>query len=347
MSNEATGQQVVRLILRHFAGLRDPRAARTRRYALQHVLAMALCAVLMGADGFAAIALFVKDRRRLFEGWLEADFGEGTPCADTFRRVFGALCPQGFERAFRHFIAALAASLQGQVVALDGKAVRGALQPGRGPLHLVHVWAVEQRLLLGQRRVEGAPGEVAGLVELIDALALEGACVTADANGCTESVAAACTRAQADYVLCLKGNRGPLHDFACSLFVLLAWQKRLPRGTRRVHRTARHYAHGRYEVREAWALSPDAWPCTPTSPACRPTHTTWLRPSASTGAWKMACTGASTCRWVRTGDACARRAPPKTSPSSPASPSSSSNRTKAYASALPSSAPMPPATAAT
>ena len=261
MSNEATGQQVVRLILRHFAGLRDPRAARTRRYALQHVLAMALCAVLMGADGFAAIALFVKDRRRLFEGWLEADFGEGTPCADTFRRVFGALCPQGFERAFRHFIAALAASLQGQVVALDGKAVRGALQPGRGPLHLVHVWAVEQRLLLGQRRVEGAPGEVAGLVELIDALALEGACVTADANGCTESVAAACTRAQADYVLCLKGNRGPLHDFACSLFVLLAWQKQLPRGTRRVHRTARHYAHGRYEVREAWALSPDAWPC--------------------------------------------------------------------------------------
>ncbi|HET9452137.1 MAG TPA: ISAs1 family transposase [Aggregicoccus sp.] len=260
MSKTASGQEVVRLILRHFAALRDPRAARTRKYALQHVLAMALCGVLMGADGFKAIALFVKDRRALFEAWLETDFGGGTPCADTFRRVFGALCPQGFERAFRHFIAALASTLRGQVVAMDGKSVRGALQPDAGPLHLVHVWAAEQRLLLAQQRVEGAPGEVAGLVELIDALALQGACVTADANGCTEAVAAACVRAGADYVLCLKGNRGPLHDFAASLCVLLAWQRQLPQGTRRVHR-ARAYAHGRYEVREAWALSPDAWPC--------------------------------------------------------------------------------------
>jgi predicted transposase YbfD/YdcC len=260
MSTEAAGQLVVRLILRHFSALRDPRVARTRKYALPHVLAMALCGVLMGADGFAAIALYVKDRRHLFEGWLGQDLSEGTPCADTFRRVFGALCPQGFERAFRHFIASLAESLQGQVVAMDGKSVRGALASENGPLHLVHAWVAEQRLLLGQRRVEGAPGEVSGLVELIDALALEGACVTADANGCTEQVAAACVRAQADYVLCLKGNRGPLHDFAASLCVLLSWQKQLPRGPARVHRS-RGYGHGRYEVREAWALVPDAWPC--------------------------------------------------------------------------------------
>jgi predicted transposase YbfD/YdcC len=259
MKKEAVGQLVVRLILRHFAALRDPRAQRTRKYALGHVLAMALCAVLMGADGFKAIALFVSDRRALFEAWLEVDFGEGTPCADTFRRVFGALCPRGFERAFRLFIQQLSKSLQGQVVAMDGKAVRGALQPGGSPLYLVHVWAAEQRLLLGQLRVEGAPGEVAGLVELIDALALEGAVVTADANGCTEGVAGACVRARADYVLCLKGNRGPLRRFAASLCILLAWQGQLPEGARRVHRSSA-YAHGRYEVREAWALAPEAWP---------------------------------------------------------------------------------------
>jgi predicted transposase YbfD/YdcC len=260
MREGAAGQLVVRLILRHFARLRDPRAARTRKYALTHVLAMALCSVLMGADGFKAMALFVADRRALFEEWLGADFRRGTPCADTFRRVFAALCPRGFERAFRLFIAQLAESLRGQVVALDGKSVRGALQPSGSPLHLVHVWAAEQRLLLAQRRVEGAPGEVAGLVELLDALCLEGAVVTADANGCTESVAAACVRARADYVLCLKGNRGPLRRFAAGLFILLAWQRRLPTGTRHMRRE-RGWAHGRYEVREAWALCPETWPC--------------------------------------------------------------------------------------
>lgn len=256
MRETASGQEVVRLILRHFSSLRDPRAQRTRKYALPHVLAMALCAVLMGADGFAAIALLVRDRRALFETWLAADFGEGTPCTDTFRRVFGALCPQGFERAFRHFIAALARSLQGQVVALDGKAVRGALVSDKGPLHLVHVWAAEQRLLLAQRRVEGAPGEVSGLVELIDALALEGACVTADANGCTEGVAAACTRAQADYVLCLKGNRGPQRRLVHRLFLTAALLGQLPAPGGRSARAARTLGqgHGRTEERLAWAL---------------------------------------------------------------------------------------------
>jgi predicted transposase YbfD/YdcC len=227
--------------------------ARARKYPLLHVLVMALCAALGGADGFKAIALFVKDRRALFEELLGVRLKKGTPCTDTFRRVFGALNAPAFEEAFRGFIGALGASTQGQVVALDGKAVRGALKEGGGVLHLVHVWAVEQRLLLAQRAVDGAPGEVGALPELIRALQVEGATLTVDANGCTKEVAQACQEKGADYVLALKGNRSTLHAFVFSLFVLQAWQGGLPQGKRRNQRQRTH-AHGRCEVREVWAV---------------------------------------------------------------------------------------------
>jgi predicted transposase YbfD/YdcC len=260
MGKQASGKQVVTLILRHFRKLKDPRVARTRKYPLLHVLVMALCAALGGADGFKAIALFVHDRRGLFEELLGVSLKKGTPCTDTFRRVFAALSPPAFEAAFRDFIGALAESCAGQVVALDGKAVRGALKAGGGVLHLVHVWAVEQRLLLAQRAVEkGAPGEVGALPELIRALEVQGAVLTVDANGCTPEVARACHEKGADYVLALKGNRSALHAFVFSLFVLKAWQGGLPQGKRRTQRK-RTQAHGRTEVREAWAVQLSRWP---------------------------------------------------------------------------------------
>jgi hypothetical protein len=62
----------------------------------------------------------------------------------------------------RSWIDSFAESLAGQVVAFDGKALRGAKARAAlgAKLHLVHVWATRQRLLLAQKAVEGAPEEI-------------------------------------------------------------------------------------------------------------------------------------------------------------------------------------------
>jgi predicted transposase YbfD/YdcC len=257
MSTSAPGHQAVRLILHHFSKVKDPRVARTRRHPLSNILVMALCAALCGADGFKAMALFARSRASFFRRFLSLP--KGTPSADTFRRVFGAICPQAFEAAFRSWVAALAQSLKGQVVAMDGKAVRGAIEAaGALPLHLLHVWASQQRLVLAQQRVQGAPGEVKALPELIAALQLEGAVVTTDANGCCEQVAQACLEQKADYVLALKGNRAPLHALVRTFFILQHWQGQLPQSPKRTQRRQAQ-AHGRQEVREVWAVSLSRW----------------------------------------------------------------------------------------
>jgi predicted transposase YbfD/YdcC len=86
----------------------------------------------------------------------------------------------------------------------------------------MHVWATEQRLLLAQKAVVGAPGEVQALIELLQLLDLDGATVTADANSCTAATTRAIRERGADYVLALKSNRRALYKHVHSLFAAAA-----------------------------------------------------------------------------------------------------------------------------
>lgn len=120
--------------------------------------------------------------------------------------MFEALDPVAFQGAFRRWLTPVLGNLDGQTVALDGKALRGAMAHAAGhgdAFHLMHVWATEQRLRLGQKAVTGAPGEVDAAIELRALLDLKGATVTADANSCTADITAAVRAAGAHDVLAL------------------------------------------------------------------------------------------------------------------------------------------------
>lgn len=241
------------LIIEHFTELEDPRIERTKVHSLEAILVIAICAVICGADGWDDIALFGHARAKFFRRLVGA---RSLPCADTIRRVFERLEPRAFEQCFRRWVQALGRTFEGDVLACDGKSVKGAVEAARPtvPLHLMHIWSTKQGLLVGQRMVEGAPGEVAGLLDMLALLDLRGATVTADANSCTAKVTKAVRAAGGDYVLALKGNRGKLHDFARQVFAQahgfadVATAEERGRG------------HGRSEYRRVRALAPEAWP---------------------------------------------------------------------------------------
>lgn len=220
-SEKLSGQRVAELVREKFGGLRDWRRAHGKEHAFLDVLFIVLCGVIAGADGWDDLATYAAGKRQRFEEWLGWPPGKAAPSADTFRRVVEVLHPRDFEEALRAWVRALAEEVAGEVVALDGKAVRGALRRVHGRLkclHLLHAYATRQGLLLGQQAVQGAPGEVLALPELISQLDVAGAVLTVDANGCTARVARACIDAGADYVLCVKGNRGALHAAAQAAF---------------------------------------------------------------------------------------------------------------------------------
>src|SRR6202047_180170 len=194
-----------------FGRLPDPRADNARHDLLE-VLFIALAATVCEAEVCSDMADFGQSKEGLLRLFLRLE--HGIPSHDTFSRVFRLLEPQVFEHMFRRFMAVFAQTnglkLSG-VVAVDGKALRGAYERGgrATPLHLVNVFAVEARMALAQQKAPGR-NETAGALEVLELLCLEGCIVTADALHCHRAFAAAVRERGGHYVLAIKANRGRL-----------------------------------------------------------------------------------------------------------------------------------------
>lgn len=252
-------------LLDHFARLPDPRIARHRWHKLSDILVIAVCAVLCGAESFPAIEDFGHEREEWLKQFLELP--EGIPSHDTFNRVLRLLDPVQFEACFLSWRQAVAAATAGEVVAIDGKALRRSFDKGRAKraIHMVSAWATENGVVLGQRKVDAKSNEITAIPELLDLLALKGCIVTIDALGCQRAIAQKIIEQGADYVLALKGNQPTLEQAVEHFFV--------SGPAAAAHRTASAYTeqteqgHGRVETRCAWItaeldaeLRAAAWP---------------------------------------------------------------------------------------
>lgn len=187
-----------------FSDLPDPRAANVR-HDLVEVVFIALSAVLCGAEDCTDMADFARAR----QDWLETilDLPHGVPSHDTFSRVFRLLEPGPFEAAFTRFAAGFTGKLRG-VVAIDGKALRGAYRRGAkaSPLHMVNIWASQTRLAIASKLAPGR-NEIAGALEALALISLEDCILSADALYCRPDIASMIMGRGGDYVLALKANR--------------------------------------------------------------------------------------------------------------------------------------------
>ena len=187
-----------------FGSVPDPRAANVR-HSLNSILFIALAAVLCGAESCQDMADFGVSKNKLIKEIVPLPYG--VPSHDVFSNVFRHLDPVAFEAVFSSFAQAFAKAISG-VVAIDGKAVRGAYKRGdkASPLHLVNIWAADQRMVIGQQ-VAPNRNEVKGVLQALACLSLEGCIVTADALHCRADTASAILKTGADYALALKANQ--------------------------------------------------------------------------------------------------------------------------------------------
>lgn len=230
-----------------FRALPDPRAANAQ-HDLLDIIIIALATILCGGQGATDMEVFASSKEQLLRQFLRLE--HGIPSHDTFSRVFNALDPEAFEQAFQRFMAAFAETngikLSG-VVAVDGKAVRGAYERGRSatPLHMVNVFAAEARMALASRKAPGR-NEVKGALEALQMLSLEGCIVTADALHCNRPFAKKVLARGAHYVLALKENQSKLFAAVERCFTRS--------GKRSVAQQVEPSAHDRHESRRATVM---------------------------------------------------------------------------------------------
>jgi predicted transposase YbfD/YdcC len=247
-----------------FGDLKDPRR-REPEHDLSEMLLVALCAILCGADSWVAIELWGQAKLE----WLRryVPLAKGIPSHDTFGRVFAALNPREVEACFIRWVSRLCPALADQVVAIDGKTVRGSRQAGQRAIHLVSAYGCGLGLVLGQVRTADKSNEITAIPELLDALLLKGAIVTIDAMGCQRSIAQRIVAEGADYVLAVKENQSVLLARVRKAIDAMEAAPELFVDFRREHCEI-DKDHGRIETRRCvvtdilsrWGHEPDLWP---------------------------------------------------------------------------------------
>lgn len=249
-------------LIEHLQQLPDPRVKGRTDHDLVDVLVIGLCCQLCGGEGFNDMEDFGQAKRDWFATFLP--LRSGIPTHDTFNRVFAALKPESFLEVFMAWTQSLRTCVAGEIVALDGKALRRALDRGDSPRVIVSAWAASNSLVLGQIEVPDKTNEITALPRLLRTLELAGCIVTVDALGCQKEIAREIIEADADYVLALKGNQGQSHQEIKSYLddAVARHDEKAPARKNRVplaHHQTVEKDHGRRETRRYWQSGDLSW----------------------------------------------------------------------------------------
>jgi predicted transposase YbfD/YdcC len=157
------------------------------------------------------------------------------------------------------WIEAVFRATDGQVVAIDGKRLRGSYDRSsdKAAIHMVSAWACANRVVLGQVKTQEKSNEISAIPELLKLLELKGGIVTIDAMGGQKEIAAQIIDQGGDYVLALKGNQGQLHEDVVQFFEYAQAKgfKNIPHS---FHETL-DADHGRIEIRRYWTVDRLDW----------------------------------------------------------------------------------------
>ena len=264
-------------IMDYFETLEDPRIDRCKRHKLLDIIAIAICAVICGADSWVYIELFGKSRLEWFQTFLELPHGIPSHDTPAFAGTgSSATSSPGWTRS-----SSSSASWPGprrcptwspgrwwpstaRRYGVPTTAIRasGPSTPYRGTGQaLVSAWASANTLTpvsgtgqaLGQVKTEEKSNEITAIPQLLQMLELKGCIVTIDAMGCQKDIAQGILDRGADYVLALKENQGQLYEDVRDLFE--GAEEFGFEGVPHDYATTLNKNHGRIERRECWTIS--------------------------------------------------------------------------------------------
>lgn len=249
MSSEAEFGSIVK----YFSKVKDPRIERSKRHQLMDILIIAICGVICGADNWVDIELFGNTKIAWLKSFL--NLPNGIPSHDTFGRVFAKIDPEEFESSFMEWVQAINQLTQGQVIAIDGKQLRGShdKQSGKSAIYMVSAWATENQLVLGQRKVDDKSNEITAIPKLLKLLEIKGCIVTVDAIGTQTKIAKQIIAQGADYILGVKENQGRLYEDIHDLFADNQYFNY--EGVPHSYAKTVNKDHGRIEIRQCWTIS--------------------------------------------------------------------------------------------
>ncbi len=244
-------------VLAHFSNIEDPRLHNHNfRHLLHDILMITILATICGADTWPEIVRFAKAKQTWLKTFLALP--HGIPSHDTFGRVFSLIRPENLGTCFQRWLATLSIDRQDEVIAIDGKRVRGSgnKRQDQPALHLVSAWATKARMMLAQVKTSDKSNEITAIPVLLRRLNIQGSVITIDAMGTQKAIAKQIHEQQADYVLALKDNQKTLHDDVQAIFERAEQNKQKQyKNILHLRKVEKRKGHGRTETRRYTLVS--------------------------------------------------------------------------------------------
>jgi len=193
----------------------DPRQIAKTRYPFWFLMLLFLCGYLSGGNTVSDLAIYAE----LNIGWINTLIGQtfSAPSYDTLWWLLARLSPGTFKQLLQKWFVNIPQEFRDQLLMIDGKRVKG-VSTDEHLVHLVELFAAEQKLVLAQEKVPDKSSEPKVIEALLKDVDVNGALISTDA------LFAHTVRAQqfldhgADYLIGLKGNQGNFHAEAKNFF---------------------------------------------------------------------------------------------------------------------------------
>ena len=153
-----------------FQVIEDPRSGGNKRHHFGAVLFMVVSGVLCGMNTFSDIEEFCKLQLPWLKKWVKIP--HGIPRAQTFSNIFAIIDIALFNKCLIDHIGALHPQLQQQLIAIDGKKLRGSHGLTCEASHAVSAWAADSGITLAQEFVKDKSNELTAIPRLLEMLNL-------------------------------------------------------------------------------------------------------------------------------------------------------------------------------
>ena len=198
--------------------IKDPRRSQGRMHKIEVILLTSIMAVMNGAASICAIHDFAEtNKKELIKLFKLQKQKRKIPSRETISRLFSLISFEQLSLLFYEWASSKIKIKKGDVLSLDGKAIRGTLENPNDSFQnftsLVSVYVQKSKQILSLEKIESKKeSEIPIVRKLIKMLDLEGVTFTMDSLHCQKETVKEIVKSKNNYIIQVKGNQPTLHD---------------------------------------------------------------------------------------------------------------------------------------
>jgi len=203
-------KKVRKIVREKFGRLREKRYRKYIKHSLVDVLICVMVGVLCGLDKTEEIALYCQKKAKRLKKIFKV---ERVASESTMNRVMNMVNGSAVTEIIIEIMRECAREM-GEIVAVDGKAIRSTAKKGKKSraLQIITAYLTQSGVILGQEMLEEKTNEIPVFQAMLGYMDIKGKIITADSLHCQRETCKQIIEHKGNYVIGLKKNQKTMYE---------------------------------------------------------------------------------------------------------------------------------------